>query len=343
MAAVRTPGAAARTTTGCVPLASDPAPDRNRRTTTNGGRTIEVTERRRRLSGSGIRTGRGRLAGVLAVCLVAALAGPAVQATAGGRPAVRPTGHAKATYLIFGDSTAFTLGMDLEVYASAVHDRVNLVDDGQLGCGVAEGSFIMADGQPVVVPAVCNPATPPAGQWPAILARDLLADRPRVVVLLAGRWEVFDRSDAAGEVTDITRPAYARYVEEQLQRFVRIASSRGGRVVLMTAPYYQPPGGKTGPEDAPVRVDEYNRLVRDVVRANPATTSLFRLNALVSPQGRYAATIGSQLLRAPDGVHFPFFTLGDPEVPEPDSYFQVLQFGEWLGPRVLPYLADQAR
>ncbi len=293
--------------------------------------------------GSGIRPGRGVLAGVLAVGLGATLAVLAVQVTAGGSPAVRPSGHARATYLISGDSTVFTLGMGLEVYASAVHDRVDLVDDAQLGCGVAEGSFIMADGQAVVVPAVCNPATPVAGQWPAVLAREVLLDRPRVVVLLAGRWEVFDRSDAAGEVTDITRPEYARYVEDQLQRFVRIASSRGGRVVLMTAPYYQPPGGKAGPEDAPARVDEYNRLVRDVVRANPGTTSLFRLNALVSPHGRFAAAVGSQIVRAPDGVHFPFFTLGDADAAEPDSYFQVLQFGQWLGPRVLPYLAEQAR
>ena len=300
--------------------------------------TIEVIGTTRGLRGRVIRTTGARLAGALLLCLGATLGLLSRPAPAIAPAAVGPTGNGRATYVIFGDSTAFTLGMDLEVYAAAVHDHVDLIDDGQLGCGVAEGSFIIADGAPVVVPATCNPATPAAGQWPAILERVVRHDRPAAVVLLAGRWEVFDRTDRSGDVTDITHRAYARYVADQLQRFVTIASSGGGRVVLMTAPYYQPPPGHSGPEDAPARVDDYNRLVRTVVRDNPGTTSLFPLNELVSPHRRYAYADKDQILRAPDGVHFPFFSLADLDATDPDNFFQVLQFSDWLGPRVLPAL-----
>ena len=195
----------------------------------------------------------------------------------------------------------------------------------------------------MIVPATCNPATPASGQWPAILAGAVAANRPQVVALLAGRWELLDRTDAAGKVTNIMQPAYAHYVEGQLQKFVTIASSRGAHVVLMTTPYYQPTEGPPGPEDDPARVDAYNRLVRQVVHDDPRATSLFRLNALVSPHGKYSYTVGDQVVRSSDGVHFPFFALFNPTAFEPNNYFQVLQFSRWLGPKVLPSLLRAAR
>ncbi len=277
--------------------------------------------------------------------VVVALGALGVSGAAAGTSATRPIAPARGaprhtTVLFYGDSVALTLGLALGDYTQEAHDPITLINDGQLGCGIAEGTWVQADGASIGLPADCNVDSPAADQWPALISRQVDRYRPDVVMLLAGRWEAFDRPDASGGLTNITRPGCAASVVAQLQRFVTIASRRGARVVLMTAPYYRPPAGPLGPEDDPARVDAYNRLVRTVVRANPKTTSLFRLNALVSPQGRFALTVDGQVVRATDGIHFPFYSLSDPTGADPDNLFQVLAFSRWIGPKALPFMVD---
>jgi hypothetical protein len=247
--------------------------------------------------------------------------------------------------LVFGDSTALTLGLALGDWATESHDGLDIIDDGQFGCGIAEGSFIVSGGTRVDVPAACNPTAPRAQQWPAVLEGEIAHYRPAVVILLAGRWEVFDRADLQGRVTDITHRGYALYIEGQLERFVGIASRSGGHVVLMTAPYYGPskdPRHQPLPEDNPIRVATYNRLVSAVAGANHGTTSKFDLNAIVSVNGRYTLEVGHQVVRAPDGIHFPFYRLFRATAPDPDTLAQVLQFSHWIGPRVMPSIERAA-
>ena len=256
---------------------------------------------------------------------------------------VRPGGH---SVLLYGDSTALTLGLALGDWTTESGDGLNVINEGQFGCGIAEGTFVVSAGSRDEVPAACNPQAPAAEQWPAILAREVTLYRPAVVALLAGRWEVFDRSGPGGQVTNITQRSYALYVEQELERFVEIASESGSRVILMTAPYYDPPEGSASrlpPEDDPVRVSDYNRLLSAVAAAHPGTTSLFDLNAIVSPGGRYALEVGHQLVRAPDGVHFPFFGLFRGNDPDPDTTAQVMQFSRWIGPKVVPTIEGAAR
>ena len=272
------------------------------------------------------------------VVLLAAIpaCGPGTTAPATMRPA--PT-----TVLVFGDSVALTLGLALGDYAAASHRGTSVVTDAQLGCGIAEGTTVLAGGRMLTLPPACNVDGPPAARWPALLAGDLVRYRPGVVALLAGRWEAFDRPDGAGGTTDILRPDVAHQVAGQLRRFIATASAGGARVVLMTAPYYQPPGGPRRPEDDPARVDAYNRLVRSAAAADPGTASVFRLNALVSPYGRFARSVGPQVVRAPDGIHFPFYSIVDPTAEAPDNLDQVLEFSHWIGPRVLPDLLAAGR
>jgi hypothetical protein len=146
-------------------------------------------------------------------------------------------------------------------------------------------------------------------------------------------------------MTNITQPGYAGYIRQQLERFVGIASSTGSRVVLMTAPFYdsgEQSDGQPLPQDDPARVRDYNRLVRSVADSDPRTVSLVDLNALVSPGGRFASTIGGIVVRAPDGVHFPFFDTFDDTAHAPDTAAQTEQFAAWIGPRVLPAIQRAA-
>jgi hypothetical protein len=288
--------------------------------------------------------------------VVAVMAAMGWAGTATGAPVGHPArampgsivparGTRGAGVLIVGDSTALTLGLALGDWSSESRDGLVLTDEAQFGCGIAEGYFIISGGARLSVPAACNPGAPPVEQWPSLLRCDLLRYRPRVVVMLAGRWEVFDRTDRSGQVTNITKPSYARYIEQEMQDFVTIATSTGSRVILLTAPYYAPTGSMAGhvpPEDDPVRVDDYNRLLHRVAEANRRTTSLFDLNAIVSAHGRFTFRIGTQVVRTPDGIHFPFFSLVDVDAHDPDTLAQVLQFSRWLGPKLLPFVARTA-
>jgi peptidoglycan/LPS O-acetylase OafA/YrhL len=241
------------------------------------------------------------------VALVAATAAPAVAlsvptssttttAIAGARP---------VSVLILGDSTALTLGEGLSLVAKNYDVVEN--DQGILGCGVAVGDLIEMQG--VVNPPgyPCLP-TPPPGvlPWPAQWVQWLHRYHPNVVLFLAGRWEVPDRT-YRGHWTDILNPTYASYVKSQLQTAVNVATSQGARMVMLTAPCYdsgEQPNGQPWPEDQLARVLAYNKLVREVVSANPEKTSLLDLYSMVCPGGHFESTIDGVTVRSPDGIHF---------------------------------------
>lgn len=247
--------------------------------------------------------------------------------------------------LLVGDSTALTLGFSLAYSPEEAKYGVDVINAATEGCGIAEGRFVAVDGTTRPVTGACNSDSPTDAQWPALLAGDLIRYRPRVVVLLAGYWEAFDRTDLAGQVTNITDPSYARYVEGQLGRFVSIVSSEGGRVVLMTAPYYDAgelPDGQSPPQDDPARVNDYNDLVRQVAADNPGTVTVVGLNHIVSPDGRFAGTIGTIVVRAPDGIHFAFDQPFDESAPLPDTAAQVATFARWIDPKIFPLIMRAA-
>jgi peptidoglycan/LPS O-acetylase OafA/YrhL len=213
--------------------------------------------------------------GLVVATVAVVVAGTVAPAAAGVPPGQphRPAGRSAGpttTVLITGDSTALTLGVPLLDYADESNDGLNVVNQGVVGCGVAEGTFFESDGVQTPMPSLCNPSAPASEQWPAVLKRWLRQFRPRVVALLAGRWEVYDRTDLAGNVTNITQPAYARYVKQELERYVSIVGSAGSRTVLMTAPCYdsgEQPNGQPEPQDSPAPI---GALVMGRARVAPA-------------------------------------------------------------------------
>jgi hypothetical protein len=111
----------------------------------------------------------------------------------------------------------------------------------------------------------------------------------------------------------------------------------------MTAPFYdvsELPDGQPPPQDDPARVRDYNRLVRNVAKQNPRTVTLVGLNHIVSPGGRFTATIGRITVRAPDGIHFPYNL---PFENVPDSLTQANNFAHWLDPKLFPTIVKAAR
>jgi peptidoglycan/LPS O-acetylase OafA/YrhL len=250
---------------------------------------------------------------------------------------VPPTHATKGkTVLTLGDSTGLTLSVGLSLDAS--HYGASVVDKGLLGCGVALVTEVKSNGANSVVAPACNPSTPVAKEWPALWAGWIHTYHPAFVTILAGRWEV-STVQWRGRWTSILAPPFARYVRQQLQRAVDIAASGGARVVLFTAPCYdsgEQSDGAPWPEDQHNRLDAYNKAVRDVAVANPKKASLVDLHAVVCPGGDYRTVVDGVTVRAPDGIHFPFFSPFNAAAADPDTETVVKRFAAWLGPRLWP-------
>jgi len=288
------------------------------------------------------------VAGVAAV-VVATTAGvgsvgAAVSAPAPPRPA--PTGiplgglnaSSATTVLLLGDSTAVTFGFGLGVEAARYH--ATLVNQAIIECGVAEVTDVRTSSSVEPPGPACRPSTPAAQQWPSIWTTDVAQFHPEVVAVLVGRWEVSDVKWNGAWTNIFSRP-FADYVRHQLQLAVDIGSSRGARVALLTAPCYdsgEQPDGNAWPADGAARLAAYNDIVRSVAAANPTVASVVDLDGIVCPSGRFASALDGVPVRAPDGVHFPWFTVGLPLAADPDTLAQVDRFGDWIGPLVWPTL-----
>jgi peptidoglycan/LPS O-acetylase OafA/YrhL/lysophospholipase L1-like esterase len=242
-----------------------------------------------------------------AIALLAATTAPSVAANSTAPTvATPPTGShgPKVKALIVGDSTALTLAIGLSTHASSY--GIASTNGGILGCGITTGTEYQAQG--VDYPMVPKCAGSPADdQWYRLWAEKIAKIHPNVVMILAGRWEVTNRT-YKGHWTNIESPTYAAYVKSQLLRAVRVAGSTGAHVVLLTAPCYdtgEQPNGASWPEDSRTRLAIYNDLVRQVAASTP-NTSLLNFNAMACPDGRYEEYLDGQQVRLADGIHFTF-------------------------------------
>jgi hypothetical protein len=220
--------------------------------------------------------------------------------------------HQKVSILMLGDSVALTLGWDLGHPDLTAQYDYSFADFGIVGCGVVMGRAIRADGKSTLSEPQCNGFTPAPGTplvkqpWPVQWKAELAKYHPNVVVLLAGRWEEVDRV-YDGEWTNILDPTFAAYVKQQLELASLLVTSTGANLEFMTAPCDDAETALDGapwPENDPARLAEYNTLVREVAAEFPTTDSVYDLDALVCPGGKYRSTYEGETIRNSDGVHF---------------------------------------
>jgi hypothetical protein len=204
--------------------------------------------------------------------------------------------------LWLGDSTALTLGIGMSLFQSSY--GIESEDDGIDGCGVTDGAEFQQHGVDAPMERACG--TGPADTlWPHLWAEEIGRYQPNVVMILAGRWEVTNRT-YDGQWTNIEDPNYAAYVKQQLEEADAVARFGGAHVVLLTAPCYdsgEQPNGDPWPEDSAARLAIYNGIVEQVAAASP-DTSLINFNAMACPGGQYEQDIDGIQVRMADGVHF---------------------------------------
>jgi peptidoglycan/LPS O-acetylase OafA/YrhL len=213
------------------------------------------------------------------------------------------------TVAVFGDSVAWTLMRYLPPTPG-----LSFTNYTTIGCGVARGGPYRYFGATLNQKAECD-------AWPTRWAQRINHDRPDVVLLIIGRWEIVDRMHE-GRWTHIGDPVYDAYLRGELGRALDILGSTGARVVVTTEPYNrrgEKSDGSLYSEDDPDRVDDWNTLLRRVVSQRPKVTVL-DLNKKLGPNGGYTTKVDGIRVRS-DGVH-----------PTPDAV-------KWL----TPWLTDALR
>lgn len=251
---------------------------------------------------------------------------PAVNGAAAVAGAARQGTNRPVRVMLVGDSTAFTLGYGMDVVA--MRYGVDLADRGILGCGLVDGGAVRVHGtlyRSTDIASACN-GRPGVPQWPSIWAKEIASFKPQVVMVLAGRWEVMDRT-FHGKWVHIGEPAYDAYIKHQMELAVNVIKRGGAEADLLTAPCYdsgEQPDGSPWPEDNPARVAEYNKLLRAVASEHPRSVMITRFHSMVCPRGHFTTFVDGVDVRSSDGVHF------------------TVQGGEWLASKLLPHVATVA-
>ena len=209
-------------------------------------------------------------------------------------PAAAPritTRHGPLRVAVFGDSVSLTL-----MFYLPPEPGLRFTDYSVLGCGIVTGG-------PYRVFGKLWPDNPICDAWPRRWLRQLRAGRPDEVLLMVGRWETMNHY-YQGRWQHLGDPGYDLHLAALLGKAITLLGSTGARVVVATEPYNrgrEQPDGNLYPEDNPVRVTVWNRLLRAVVAAHPGTQVL-DLNRKLCPNGTFTWTVDGVQVRR-DGVH----------------------------------------
>ena len=201
--------------------------------------------------------------------------------------------------LILGDSVAMTLGMGLSVGARSTYG-VAVADDATIGCDLDPQMEVVTSG-------AAGPATQGCVGWRTSWPLLMSGQRPQVVALGLGRWEVADHL-FDGRWVHVGEPAWDAHLSADLKSAIAIFRTFGAKVVLFTMPYVDPsarqPNGLPWSEDSPARARAYNALVSRVAGAvRPGEVTVVDLNKMLSPSGAYTPTVDGVQVRYTDGIH----------------------------------------
>lgn len=200
-------------------------------------------------------------------------------------------GPRQHTVSVFGDSIAWTMMRYLPPTPG-----INFLDRSTIGCGIARGGPYRYQGQTLEQKPECD-------AWPERWAQRIAYDKPDVVLLIVGRWEVVDRK-FQGDWSHIGEPEFDKALKIELKRALDILGSTGARIVVTTEPFNrrgERADGSLYPEDQPTRVKQWNTLLRSVVGDRP-NVEILDMNKKLGPWGAYTNKIDGVRMRI-DGVH----------------------------------------
>lgn len=195
------------------------------------------------------------------------------------------------TVSVFGDSIGWTM-----MHYLPPTPGFRFVDHTVIGCSLVRGTPYRYIGQTLEQRPECD-------SWPTRWSTQINQDQPDVALLIIGRWETVDRVNE-GKWTHIGDQAFDAYLNFELQRALNIFDASGVRVMVATVPYSrggEKPDGRLYPEDQPDRVNQWNTMLRNVVRQHP-NVGIIDLNKKLCPDGVYTTKVDGIQVRS-DGVH----------------------------------------
>jgi peptidoglycan/LPS O-acetylase OafA/YrhL len=199
--------------------------------------------------------------------------------------------------VLIGDSVAFTLGAGFE---RAEPPTLDITNASVLGCGVIRGdAYIGSRWHPNA--AACERWS---DSWPEVIQRR----QAQIAVAFWGAWDMFDRR-VGGQVLRWGTPELDRFLTGELDRALAVLESAVSRVVLLTAPYFEPPDLATRVDRYQSlferdRVDHWNELLRAVAQAHSDSVTVVDLHAYLNPNGEFVNAIAGVDPVRSDGIHF---------------------------------------
>ena len=210
-------------------------------------------------------------------------------------PAAAPRPPAPApTIALFGDSTAISIRLVLDAWGRGgqLRDVEGLAAP---GLGMVRGGQRRFNG-------VTNLS---AGydSWPTTFARRIDREKPQVVVVSTGQWDLVDRKLAGDQQwRHIGDPVYDERLRQEYEMVTDVLASRGAMVVWLTLARFRhgfddqlSAAQREVHED--VRVDRLNQIISEVVTSRSGTARLVDLAGWMSPH------IEDASLRS-DGTHY---------------------------------------
>jgi hypothetical protein len=213
---------------------------------------------------------------------------------------------------VVGDSVGIGIANGLDSWGSS--HQMEVSDRSAVGCPIARGGLYRAEGDTLSFPAECSWQLP--DRFPSALTQTT----PDVVVVVDGAWEVLDRLQPGSTTWQhLGEPGADRFLLAEMLRAIDLLGSDGARVVLVTSAHVQHhnvQGFLVMPDSDPVRIDRFNKILRQAAAMRPGVASVVEFGAWIrsQPGGEYGKTVRD------DGVHY---------LPSFDS-----TIGDWLGPRV---------
>jgi len=213
---------------------------------------------------------------------------------------------------VVGDSVAIGIGYGLDLWGRGRPD-ITVANAAVLGCPIARGGSYRFLRDIATFRDECD--------WGTRFAKIVDTQRPDVVVLASGIWDVVDRRFPGDDRwRHIGEPEVDSFILREFVAAIDVLGSTGASVALLTYPHFQA-GADQGftdlPESDPARIDRLNELLREAAAARPGVARVVDL------QGWYAQQPGGEgdLARRPDGLHFS------------DEYVPTV--GAWLGPQLV--------
>ena len=199
--------------------------------------------------------------------------------------------------VLIGDSVAFTLGVGFE---QVEPPTLQIKNAGVLGCGVIRGDAYIGN--------AWQPDASKCENWRQTWPDIIRSQQAQIVVAFFGAWDMYDRR-VNGQVMRWGTPELDRYLTGQLDGAIGGLTSAGVRVVLLTAPYYEPPDLAARADRSQSlfekpRVDHWNDLLRSVAQAHSDSVSVVDLHAYLDPNGDAVNSIAGVDGIRYDGIHF---------------------------------------